>query len=373
MTNKQINAADRLIRYEDLVPCSLAFIDCKIPGSDRKVNYSVIGAGVTQSHDQVVNLAEPHGFALGVAAMPHGVTNNLHMHYTAEVFMIYRGEWMFRWGPEGTDGEVIGRAGDVVSMPTWMFRGFTNIGPDNSWIFTLLGRDDSGGVVWHPSILETAARHGLYLTRDNMMVDTAAGAPKPADEDLICPMTADDIASMRHFTVEEMLGRIVRFEDLKWSSTALMDSKLPGHGALLAPVIGAGMTEDRNAVPPLTDPHSFMLEYVRIPVGGQLGSYRVAPKQVLIVREGALEIEMGEGAEATRVIAEPWSTFSVPENTWRSFRSVGDTEALFTLTTAGDARPTIEWSQDVVAAALAGGIGRDPNGYLAPAHLLPAS
>jgi len=92
MPTTKSNAADRLIRYEDLVPCSLAFIDCKIPGSDRKVNYSVIGAGVTQSHDQVVNLAEPHGFALGVAAMPHGVTNNLHMHYTAEVFMIYRGE-----------------------------------------------------------------------------------------------------------------------------------------------------------------------------------------------------------------------------------------------------------------------------------------
>lgn len=366
-----ISAADRLIRYDDLVPCTLAFIDCKIPGSDRKVNYSIIGAGVTQSSEQVVNLAEPHGFALGIAAMPHGVTNNLHMHYTAEVFMIYRGEWVFRWGPEGKDGEVLGRAGDVLSMPTWMFRGFTNVGADDSWIFTLLGRDESGGVLWHPSILETAAAHGLYLTRDNMMVDTAAGAPKPPPEALMTPLTAADIAAMRHYSMEEMQARVVRFEDLRWSTRALLDSALPGHASALAPVIGHGMTEDRDARPPLRDPHSFMLEYMRIPAGNSVGPFRTGPKQVLIVREGAVEIELGEGETATRAIAEPWSTFSVPENMWRTYRSVGETEALFTLTTAGDARAEIEWAPAIVEAARAAGIGRDPNGYLAPAHLLP--
>ena len=171
------------------MPCSLAFIDCKMPGSLLKQNYSIIGAGVTQSAEQVVNLDEPHGFALGVAAMPHGVTNNLHVHYTAEVFMIFRGEWLFRWGADGKDGEIVGRAGDVVSIPTWIFRGFTNIGADDSWIFTALGRDKSGGVIWDPEILAGAAEHGLYLTRDNMMVDTATGAAKPSDDDLMPPLS----------------------------------------------------------------------------------------------------------------------------------------------------------------------------------------
>ncbi len=143
ITNVYFDARSRLIPFEELVPCQIAFIDCKLPGSDRKLNYSIIGPGVTQSDEQVVNLAEPHGFALGVAAMPHGVTNNLHMHYTAEVFLVYRGEWTFRWGADGKDGEIVGRAGDTLSIPTWVFRGFTNTGPDDSWIFTLLGRDAS--------------------------------------------------------------------------------------------------------------------------------------------------------------------------------------------------------------------------------------
>lgn len=366
-------AASRLIRYEDLVPCSLAFIDCKIPGSERKVNYSIIGAGVTQSDEQVVNLAEPHGFALGVAAMPHGVTNNLHMHYTAEVFMIYRGEWAFRWGADGADGEIIGRAGDTLSIPTWIFRGFTNIGADDSWIFTLLGRDESGGVVWHPDILKGAADHGLYLTRDNMMVDVSGGAPKPDDAQLIKPLDAATIASLRRYSEADMRARLVSADELSWSDRALLDHVLPGHGCALAPVIGPGMTEDRDAQAKVMNPHGFSVEYMRILPGQQVGPFRVAPKQVLIVREGELEVELGLGAEASRAVAAPWSTFSVPQEAWRTFRSVGEVPVLMSVTTAGDARPMIEWEPTIEAAARAADLARDPNGYLAPASLLPGA
>ena len=175
----QSDARARHIQRSDMVACKLAFIDCKMPGSERKENYSLVGPGVTQSHDQVVNLTEAHGFSLGVAAMPPGTVNNLHIHFTAEVFMIQRGTWTFRWGADGRDGEVVGRPGDVVSIPTWIFRGFTNSGQEDGWIFTALGGDDTGGIIWHPSILENAAQYGMFLTQDNMLVDTEAGAAAP--------------------------------------------------------------------------------------------------------------------------------------------------------------------------------------------------
>ena len=112
-----MDAQTRLIRRSDMVACKLAFIDCKMPGSIGKENYSLIGAGVTQSSDQVVNITEPHGFSLGVAAMAPGTTNNLHVHYTAEVFMVFSGTWLFRWGADGKDGEIIGTAGRCRQYP----------------------------------------------------------------------------------------------------------------------------------------------------------------------------------------------------------------------------------------------------------------
>lgn len=361
-------AATRLIRREDLVSCEMAFVDCKLPGSTPKGNYSIIGAGVTQSADQVINLNEPHGFAIGVAEMPHGITNNLHIHYTAEVFMVFRGEWLFRWGANGDDGEMVGRAGDVISIPTWIFRGFTNVGADDGWIFTALGRDDSGGVIWHPDILRRAAETGVFLTRDNMLIDTADGVAAPSDAERMTPLTDAFIATMAHYSVGDLQGRTTASADRMWSDTALLDSVLPGHAAEMAPVIGYGMTQDRNAVPKVKNSHGFSIEWLRIAPGQRVGPFRTDPKQVLILERGLVEVTLGDGSTAT---LEPWGLFAVPGGAWRTLSSIGAAGALIAVITSGDARALLEWDAAIVFDALAAGIGVDPNGYLAPAELLP--
>ena len=89
--------ARRTIRRADLVAAENAFIDCRTPGSEKKLNYAIIGSGVSET-DQYVNLDEPHGFQLGGASMPPGVNNSLHLHFTAEVFIVVAGTYTFRWG-----------------------------------------------------------------------------------------------------------------------------------------------------------------------------------------------------------------------------------------------------------------------------------
>jgi hypothetical protein len=205
-----------------------------------------------------------------------------------------------------------------------------------------------------------------------MMVDTAAGAEKPDEADLIKPLSPDVIASMRAWSPDEMRRRLVRADDLVWSGRGLLDHVIPGHASRLAPVIGYGMSEDRDTAAPITNPHGFSVEWLRIPPGQQVGPFRVHPKQVLIVRDGALEIELGRGADASRAVAEPWATFSVPQDEWRTLRSVGQEEVLVSVTTAGDARVVIEWDEAIVEAARLAGVAHDPNGYLAPVDLLPA-
>ena len=366
-------AARRLVRRSDLVACKLAFIDCKLPGSEEKENYSIIGAGVTESADQVVNLREPHGFSLGVAAMPSGVTNNLHLHYTAEVFIIFRGEWLFRWGIDGKDGELLGRAGDVISIPTWIFRGFTNVGSDDGWIFTCLGRDDCGGLIWHPSILRGAAEYGLYLTRDDVVVDTHAGAAKPDDCELTTPLADDVMASLERYSTEAMGERLVAAGERAWSDRAFLDSLLPGHRSALAPVVGPGMTEDRKSRPKVTNPHGFCVEWLRIGAGQVVGPFRVEPKQVLIVYEGELEITLNRAADAVPIPMQMADLYSTPAGAWRSLRALGDLSATVAVITAGDGRAHIEWDPSIVDAAFAAGVCIDPDGYLAPVALMPHS
>ena len=363
-------AASRLVRRSDLVACKLAFIDCKLPGSEQKENYSIIGAGVSESDAQFVNLQEPHGFSLGVAAMPPGVTNNLHIHYTAEVFMIFRGEWLFRWGAEGQDGEIVGRAGDVISIPTWIFRGFTNVGADDGWIFTCLGRDDCGGLIWHPSILRGAAAYGLYLTRDDVVVDTQAGAAKPHESELTLPLPDAVIAALDRYSVAAMRQRLVAAGDRAWSGRALLDAVLPGHRSALAPVVGPGMTEDRKSRPQVTNPHGFCIEWLRIDAGQAVGPFRSGRKQVLIAYEGAIEITLNRGADAATLAVGTSDLYSVPAGAWRSLRCVGDKPATLAVITAGDGRVHLEWDRTIVEAARAAGVGVDPDGYLAPHALL---
>ena len=358
----------RLIRRQDMVACKVAFIDCKMPGSIAKENYSLIGAGVTQSADQVVNITEPHGFSLGVAAMPPGTTNNLHVHYTAEVFMVFSGTWLFRWGANGKDGEIIGRAGDVVSIPTWIFRGFSNVGEDDGWIFTALGGDDTGGIIWHPSILRTAAEYGLFLTRDNMLVDTATGAARPPEGDLIEPLDEATIASLRRFDPAAMRRRVVTRDERAWSEKALLDSVLPGHASALAPVIGHGMSQDLEHSSPVANPHGFSVEWLRIAPGHRVGPFRLAERQVLLVFTGAIEVTL-DAADAMRVEAQ--EVFSIPGDVGRMIASVGMDAAEVAVITAGDHKKHPVWGAEIAAAAAAQGFALDHAGYIAPVRLLP--
>ena len=366
----QTEAASRLIRRSDLVASKLAFIDCKIPGSHLKENYAIIGPGVTQDASQVIPLAEPHGFQIGAAAMPHGITNNLHIHFTAEVFIIFRGSWLFRWGADGKDGEILGEAGDVVSVPTWIFRGFTNVGADDGWIYTALGGDDTGGIIWHPSILDVARQHGMYLSRDNMLIDTSDGRPAPSPAELIRPIPPEAIAGLRKYSVDDMRARTVTSAERQWSSRALLDAALPGHASELAPVLGYGMTQDRDHAPKVANPHGFSIEWLRIAPGNRVGVYMADAKQVLMVYAGTAAVTLNAEQDA-RVEAKAWDSYSVAAGAWRSIAAVGTETLELVVMTAGDARPNVRWAPDVAQAAAAAGWVIDAGGFIADRDLLP--
>ena len=219
----QHTMADRIVRYGELVPCKTAFIDAHTPGSDQKENFTIIGGGVSESPDQHVHIAIPHGFNIGAAGQPPKCRNSLHDHNTAEVFFVLSGRWRFFWGRWGSAGEVVLEQGDIINIPTGIFRGFENIGTEYGMIMAILGGDDAGGGVhWAPQVIEDAADHGLILGENGKLYDQKKGQKLPDHISPMPVMQSEELAKRAELTTRDVVpNHVARF----WDMFALSDSR----------------------------------------------------------------------------------------------------------------------------------------------------
>ncbi len=206
------------VKFSELVPCRTAFIDTHNPGTEGKENFTIIGGGVSENPEQHVHIEETPGFNIGGARQPAGCTNSLHSHRTAEVFIIHTGSWRFFWGLEGDDGDVVLNPGDLISLPTHMFRGFENVTPVNAtnetgsgFIFSVLGGDDSGGgVVWAPEVLEEASNHGLTLLESGQLVNTREGEEIPEGIPPVTPVSKTGLSFHSRNTITDASKFVVK-------------------------------------------------------------------------------------------------------------------------------------------------------------------
>ena len=360
----------RHVRRADYVACTDAFIDVRLEGSMPKENFSIIGAGVTQSPGQVINLREPHGFSVGAAGMPPGIFNNLHLHFTAEVFICMSSEWTVTWGATGDEGQLVLRKGDVLCMPPWMFRAFSNSGEETGFLMTVLGGDDTGGIVWSPDVLQRARATGMYLGRDNTLVDVAAGAPQPDASTLLPPMPADEIARLPRWTVDALAARGVRCDARDYRAATL--DTAAGCDWEIAPVAGFGLTQHRLHRPAVSEPQGFSIEWLRVPAGRASAPFFLDEAAVLVHEAGPLAVEFNDGPAMLRRELGPWDTLSLPGGARRRFVNHGTVAAEALLVSRGDARKTPRFGGDVAARAAKRDIALDAAGYLARRSLLPA-
>ncbi|MFD0915136.1 cupin domain-containing protein [Pseudahrensia aquimaris] len=310
----------RIVRYGDLKPCKTAFIDAHTPGSDQKENFTIIGGGVSESPDQHVHIAIPHGFNIGAAGQPPKCRNSLHSHRTAEVFFVLSGRWRFFWGRYGTAGEVTLEKGDIINIPTGIFRGFENIGTDYGMIMAILGGDDAGGgVVWAPQVIQDAQDHGLVLAETGKLYDTKQGQALP-DGVKPMPIMSDEDANRypSPTTAEVVPHYVARY----WDMVALADRKpvlVIGENGMLRdrPGFEVGLLTRGAST---TDMHSHDRPSVLMPVTGH---WRV----------------VWDGGETTLA---PGDTMSVPENlNHTAYPSMTGDAALFHIVATDDpAGPT---------------------------------
>tara|TARA_B100000579_G_scaffold392068_1_gene367735 strand:- start:147 stop:1091 length:945 start_codon:yes stop_codon:yes gene_type:complete len=199
-----------IAKFNELIPSSLPFVEGKLEGHIDRKNYSIVGPGVAEDSKQFVKIPKPHSFNLGaVSAMPMN-GSGLHSHTTAEVFVIFSGKWKFYWGADGKNNTIL-NSGDIISMPTNMFRGFENVGEKEGLIFVVLGGDDPGIVTWVPSVLIKAKQTGMALLNDNSLIDLTKDK-MPAGKKILEPINDDEIKKFNNYSVNELNAFISRSE-----------------------------------------------------------------------------------------------------------------------------------------------------------------
>lgn len=266
---------ERVVRYADLRPCYNAFIDTRTPGSEAKENFTIIGPGVSENPEQHVHIAEPHGFNIGGARQPPQCVNSQHSHDTAEVFVVHTGTWRFDLGEHGDDAQVVLHEGDVISLPTGMFRGFTNVGEDVGYLFAVLGGDDPGRVLWAPEVFDMAKQYGLVLLESGRLIDTVVGQSIPEGARPMPRTSEEQVAALHRATLDEA-------ERLVWRAGGFVKS-----GSAATPIIG------QHA--PLAWPHPFRLERLDLSDGTAIETTVTAP-EVLFVQSGQLAVTWADGA-----------------------------------------------------------------------------
>lgn len=325
ITIKEMEA--RIVRYGDFVPCRTAFIDAHTPGSDQKENFTIIGGGVSEASDQHVHIAETPGFNIGAAGQPPYCRNSLHTHRTAEVFFVLTGKWRFFWGRHGDAGEVVLTPGDIINIPTGIFRGFENIGTDYAMIMAILGGDDAGGgVLWAPEVIIDAQEHGLILGENGALYDSKKGQSLP---DGIAPMPVMDdaaLARIKEPSVNELVSNYVaRYLDM----TALAKQ---GPVDVISPT---GLLRDKPG---------FSVDFItRDSLSGEM--YQIDAHEIIMIAEGHWRLTLSDGS----ISLAKGDVAAIPPNLMHALTPAmsGEASLYRVISNDDEAGPTwVEWQSE---------------------------
>ncbi len=326
----------RIVRYKDLVPQKLSYVITRTEGSTEEETFSVIGRGTIENMtDRHIHMDFPHGFNMGGARMPPGAVNQQHSHTTAEVFLVHKGNWTFTLGPNKEDGTIEVGVGDLISIPTLVFRGFYNSGANIGHLVSILGEDDPGRVTWAPYVFDAVEGSGLLLLENGTLVDTVAGEKVPEGAKLTKPTTVADLPRFRRVTATDMRSWYVRLNELQPCPTA----PLTRDGVEECLVIGIANEAENVPAAPISTPHGFQVRRIRMIPGASVPAHARNEVEVLFVHSGGVQIEIGGNV----VQLGTGDYFSIPAGMFRAWKNTGSEKNDIQVVRGGDKPAAPVW------------------------------
>ena len=302
---------ERIAKFSELTPSTLPFVEGRLEGHKERKNYSIVGPGVAEDSGQSVKISQAHGYNLGAVSANPKNGSGLHSHTTAEVFLIYSGKWRFYWGQDGKNEIILGK-GDIISMPTNMFRGFENAGEDEGLIFVVLGNDDPGIITWVPKVLINAKETGLALLDDNSLIDLKKNR-LPNGKKLLKPISNEQLDTFDNYSLDEIEKFICKFNNQSKFEHSLNNQ------IKLIQIIGNQFC-DQNYKPLISHNTGFNLSILKS-MNGKIEDLIFKEPTILFSQKGLWTIKINN--DDFKIDSK--DTFSVPLNTKISI-SVENTE-----------------------------------------------
>ena len=306
----------RLVKFNELVPSKVPFVEGKLKGHQDRLNYSIVGPGVSEDTKQNVKIAEEHGFNIGAVSAAPMNGSGLHSHTTAEVFLIFSGSWRFYWGTDGKEGEVVLNKGDVASFPTNMFRGFQNVSDENALIFVVLGENDPGVITWTPKVLEKAKESGMVLLNDNTLVDLDKNKI-PDGKVALEPIKEKDLESFDHYTSEEIEKYVIRYEN---KDKYLKDDEHYNSNSILN-YLDHFNVHNKDFEPNIDHNTGFGLTMLK-GKNAHIQPYTLKESEVYLCLEGEWEVTCND----QKTTIGPNDSFSSPRGSNRSLKNISNQE-----------------------------------------------
>lgn len=168
---------------------------------------------------------------------------------------------------------------------------------------------------------------------------------------------------MTKTTLEALRARVARFKEMKSSSEAFIDTRIPEYNREIFNIIGRGVTEDPRLKPSIEDNRDFNLTMMKSDPGKGSSQHDHPTIECLIPLTGKWAITLGENGEEA-IILEQFDVFSVPPGVMRGVRNIG-TEPAYILAILGGTDPgRATWSKQINAQLRALGMQIDDDGNM---------
>ena len=160
-------------------------------------------------------------------------------------------------------------------------------------------------------------------------------------------------------SVAEMEARLARFRDLRASSQAFVDTRIPDYERDIYNVIGRGVTEDAGLAAHIADARYFSITYVGAEPGKGAALHAHETIEVFVPLTGRWAAYWGaEGDKELEI--EPFDAISFPPGVYRGFRNVGESRALL-MAIIGSKEATqdggrVAWAPKILEASHATGL-----------------